>query len=138
MERQADIVGTQILASSGYAADGMHGLMLALEERYGDRQVVPWLASHPAPQDRVDYLQAIVENGGYNRYAYEGVLGHEAQQARAEAELAAYEAENGETVEDETVADDDEIEEAVEDVQQEQEEAMDAETEPVTTDEAAE
>ncbi|MFG6105505.1 M48 family metalloprotease [Leptothoe sp. EHU-05/26/07-4] len=138
MERQADIVGTQILASSGYAADGMHGLMLALEERYGDRQVVPWLASHPAPQDRVDYLQAIVENGGYNRYAYEGVLGHEAQQARAEVELAAYEAENGETVEDETVADDAEIEEAVEDVQQEQEEAIDAEAEPVTADEAAE
>lgn len=128
MERQADIVGTQILASSGYAADGMHGLMLALDDRYGDRQVVPWLSSHPAPQARVDYLQAIVENGGFNRYAYEGVLSHEAIQARAEAELAAYEAENGEAEEEETVADDEEIEEAVEDVQQEQEEVIDAET----------
>ncbi|MEM1240717.1 MAG: M48 family metalloprotease, partial [Cyanobacteria bacterium P01_H01_bin.26] len=84
MERQADIVGTQILASSGYAADGMHGLMLALDERYGDRQVVPWMSSHPAPRERVDYLQAIVENGGYNRYAYEGVLSHEAMQTLAE------------------------------------------------------
>lgn len=126
MERQADIVGTQILASSGYAADGMHGLMLALDNRYGDRQVVPWLASHPAPQERVDYLQTIVENGGYNRYAYEGVLDHEAMQARAETELTAYEEENGETVEDETVADDEEIEEAVEEVQEEQEEAIEA------------
>ncbi|MEM7064922.1 MAG: M48 family metalloprotease [Cyanobacteria bacterium P01_B01_bin.77] len=120
MERQADIVGTQILASSGYAADGMHGLMLALDERYGDRQVVPWMSSHPAPQERVDYLQAIVENGGYNRYAYEGILDHEAMQVHAETELAAYEAKNGETVDDETVADDEEIEAAVEEVQQEQ------------------
>ncbi|MEM8613448.1 MAG: M48 family metalloprotease [Cyanobacteria bacterium P01_H01_bin.105] len=123
MERQADIVGTQILASGGYAADGMHGLMLALDERYGDRQVVPWLSSHPAPQERVDYLQAIVENGGYNRYAYEGVLSHEAIQTRAEAELAAYEAENGETVEDESVTDE-EIDEAVEEVKEEQEDAI--------------
>ena len=140
MERQADIVGTQILAASGYAADGMHGLMMALDERYGDRQTIPWMSSHPAPQERVDYLQAIVENGGYNRYAYEGVLGHEAKQARAEAELAAYEAENGKTLDDpdETVADDEEIEEAVEEVQQEQEEAVDAETENSTeTDEPA-
>lgn len=121
MERQADIVGTQILASSGYAADGMHGLMLALDERYGDRQVVPWLASHPAPQERVDYLQAIVENGGYNRYAYEGVLGHEAIQARTDAELSAYEAENGKTAEDEPAIDEEEIEEAVEEVKEEQE-----------------
>lgn len=130
MERQADIVGTQILASSGYAADGMHGLMMALEERYGDRQVVPWLSSHPAPQERVDYLQAIVENGGYNRYAYEGVLGHEPIQMRAEAELAAYEAENGETVENEAVAEDEEIEEAVEEVKEEQEDLLEEETEP--------
>ncbi|MBX2864047.1 MAG: M48 family metalloprotease [Leptolyngbyaceae cyanobacterium MAG.088] len=129
MERQADIVGTQILASTGYAADGMHGLMLALDDRYGDRQVVPWLASHPAPQDRVDYLQAIVENGGYNRYAYEGVLGHEAMQRHAEAELSAYEAENEETVEDETVIEDEEIEDAAEEVKEEQEEAIEAEIE---------
>ncbi|MEO0867615.1 MAG: M48 family metallopeptidase, partial [Cyanobacteria bacterium J06642_11] len=134
MERQADIVGTQILASSGYAADGMHGLMLALDNRYGDRQVVPWLASHPAPQERVDYLQAIVENGGYNRYAYEGVLDHEAMQARAETELAAYEAENGETRADDTVADDNEIEDAVEDVKAEQEEAIEIEATETNTD----
>lgn len=136
MERQADIVGTQILASSGYAADGMHGLMLALDERYGDRQVVPWMSSHPAPQERVDYLQAIVENGGYNRYAYEGVLDHEAMQALAEVELAAYEAENGETVEDDTVANDEDIEEAVEEVQQEQ--TSESETESEAPEDATE
>ena len=104
MERQADIVGTQLLASSGYAADGMHGLMLDLEERYGDRPVIPWLSSHPVPQARVDYLQAIIENGGYDRYAYEGILTHEAMQARAGAELAAYEAEQSAPGEEETAA----------------------------------
>ena len=125
MERQADIVGTQILASSGYAADGMHGLMLALDERYGDRQVVPWMSSHPAPQERVDYLQAIVENGGYNRYAYEGVLSHEAMQTLTEAELAAHETQGEDAANDEPVVDDEEIEDAVEDVQAEQEEIID-------------
>ncbi|MEA5466861.1 M48 family metallopeptidase [Leptothoe sp. PORK10 BA2] len=131
MERQADIVGTQILASSGYAADGMHGLMLALDDRYGDRQVVPWMSSHPAPQERVDYLQAIVENGGYNRYAYEGVLGHEAMQAKAEAELAAYEAENNKTDEDEPVANDEDIDDAVEEIQVEQEDAIENPADPM-------
>ncbi len=125
MERQADIVGTQILASGGYAADGMHGLMLALDERYGDRQVVPWMSSHPAPQERVDYLQAIVENGGYNRYAYEGVLDHEAMQTLADVELTAHEAKSKDAEDDEPIVDDDEIEDAVEDVQEEQEAAID-------------
>ncbi|MEL6228830.1 MAG: M48 family metalloprotease [Cyanobacteria bacterium J06627_3] len=125
MERQADIVGTQILASGGYAADGMHGLMLALDERYGDRQVVPWMSSHPAPQERVDYLQAIVENGGYNRYAYEGVLDHEAMQTLADIELTAHEAKSKDAEDDEPIVDDDEIEDAVEDVQEEQEAAID-------------
>ena len=125
MERQADIVGTQILASGGYAADGMHGLMLALDERYGDRQVVPWMSSHPAPQERVDYLQAIVEDGGYNRYAYEGVLDHETMQALADVELTAHEAKRNDAEDDEPVVNDDDIEDAVEDVQKEQEEAID-------------
>lgn len=135
MERQADIVGTQILASSGYAADGMHGLMLALDDRYGDRQIVPWMSSHPAPQERVDYLQAIVENGGYNRYAYEGVLDHEAMQNRAEAEITAHEEKSGKTDTDDPVANDEDIEDAVEEVKEEQEEAI--ETPEAVTEEPA-
>jgi hypothetical protein len=123
MERQADIVGTQILAASGYAADGMHGLMLALQDRYGDRQVPSWLSTHPLPQERVDYLQAVVERGGYNRYSYEGIAPHEYIQALTAAELEAHEAEQAADGEEPNEA---EIEDAVEDVKDEQEDAAQA------------
>lgn len=82
MERQADVLGTQILATAGYAADGLHNLMVTLEEETGDRGGIQWFASHPAPTERVDYLKQIVEVGGYNRYAYEGVAPHLAIQRR--------------------------------------------------------
>lgn len=93
MERQADVVGTQILAASGYAADGLYHLMVTLNEKEENRGGIAWFSTHPAPQNRVDYLLGLVERGGYNRYAYEGVARHEAIQALVEAELAAYEAE---------------------------------------------
>ena len=69
-----------------------------------------------------------MENGGYNRYAYEGVLGHEAIQSRADAELLAYEADHGKTVEDQTINNED-IDEAVEEVKEEQQEVLNGETE---------
>lgn len=93
MERQADVVGTQILAASGYAADGLYHLMVTLNEKEENRGGISWFRTHPSPQNRVDYLLALVERGGYNRYAYEGVARHEAIQALVEAELAAHEAE---------------------------------------------
>lgn len=93
MERQADIVGTQILAAGGYAADGLHNVMVTLNEEVGDHPRAPaWLSSHPNPEDRVTYLKNLVERGGYNRYTYEGVASHEAIQAIVARELAAYEA----------------------------------------------
>jgi Zn-dependent protease with chaperone function len=82
MERQSDILGTQLLAAAGYAADGLHNLMVTLEQEVGDRGGIQWFSTHPAPQERVDYLQQIVESGGYNRYAYEGVATHVAIQNR--------------------------------------------------------
>ena len=82
MERQADILGTQILSAAGYAADGLHNLMVTLQEEAGDRGGLQWFASHPAPAERVDYLKQIVEAGGFNRYAYEGVETHLAMQQR--------------------------------------------------------
>ncbi len=104
MERQADIVGTQILASSGYAADGVYNVMVTLNEQAAGRNAPTWLSSHPNPADRVDYLKALVERGGYNRYAYEGISSHEEIQALVTRELAAYEAErsarNGASSED--------------------------------------
>jgi predicted Zn-dependent protease len=93
MERQADILGTQLLSAAGYAADGLHSLMITLEDEVGDRGNLQWFSSHPAPDERVDYLQQIVEVGGFNRYAYEGVAPHLTIQQRV-ARLATPEAES--------------------------------------------
>ena len=115
MERQADIVGTQILASSGYAADGVYNVMVTLNEQAAGRNVPTWISSHPNPADRVDYLKTLVERGGYNRYTYEGVASHEEIQDIVARELAAYEAkraaENGGNVEEA-------VEEAIEEREQ--------------------
>jgi len=80
MERQADLVGTRILASSDYAADGMRNLMLALDNE--DKPSPPaWLSTHPDTKARVEYLEAAIVRNGYNRYAYEGVERHAQIQA---------------------------------------------------------
>ena len=94
MERQADIVGTQILAASNYAADGVYNVMITLNEQAqaSGRSVPTWISSHPNPEDRVTYLKALVERGGYDRYAYEGVASHEEIQEVVARELAAYQA----------------------------------------------
>ncbi len=82
MERQADILGTRLLVSTGYAADGMRNLMLNLEEQERDRPVFSWLSSHPVTNDRVEYLENLIERNGYNRYTYEGVARHAQIKAR--------------------------------------------------------
>jgi predicted Zn-dependent protease len=74
MERQADILGTKILSTGNYAADGLHNLMQTLEAEYGNRG--GWFASHPNPSDRISYLKQLVDQGGFNRYSYEGVETH--------------------------------------------------------------
>lgn len=75
MERQADVLGTRVLAMADYAADGLHNLMLTLEKEYGN-QAITWFASHPNPQERISYLKQLVDQGGFSRYAYEGVNTH--------------------------------------------------------------
>ncbi|MGB3203304.1 MAG: M48 family metalloprotease, partial [Nodosilinea sp.] len=75
MERQSDILGTKLLANSRYAADGLHNLMITLEDEYGNRGI-SWFASHPNPGDRVSYLRQLIDQGGFDRYAYEGVETH--------------------------------------------------------------
>lgn len=82
MERQADILGTQLLSAAGYAADGLHNLMVTLQAESSDRGGIQWFSTHPAPAERVDYLKQIVEVGGFNRYAYEGIASHLAIQQR--------------------------------------------------------
>lgn len=92
MERQADVLGTQMLAAAGYAADGMHSLMVTLRDSEDRPRSTPWFASHPSPEERVDYLAQLIEQGGYNRFVYEGVASHLAIQSIVRARLAEFEA----------------------------------------------
>ncbi len=84
MERQADTLGTRILAASDYAADGIRNLMVTLAKEDQPHPVLGLLSSHPDTQARVQYLDALITQGGYNRYAYEGVERHAQMQARVQ------------------------------------------------------
>jgi predicted Zn-dependent protease len=90
MERQADALGTRILASSGYAADGMRNLMVTLDKEERDRAVFTWLSSHPDAKERTRNLESLLERNGYNRYAYEGVARHLEIQKRVAQLLKEY------------------------------------------------
>lgn len=83
MERQADTLGTRLIASSGYAADGLRNLMVTLEQQ--EKSSPPaWLSSHPGTDDRIRYIENLIERNGYNRYAYEGVARHAQIKAQVE------------------------------------------------------
>ncbi|MGP1387745.1 MAG: M48 family metalloprotease [Thainema sp.] len=91
MERQADVLGTQILASAGYAADGLHNLMVTLYEQEEDSPVFSWLSTHPLTDDRVEYTAEVVEERNFNRYQYEGIARHSDIQVEVRALLAKFE-----------------------------------------------
>ncbi|MDB9496578.1 M48 family metalloprotease [Spirulina major CS-329] len=80
-ERQADVLGTRILATSGLAADGLRNFMVKLEtyaqEVEEDDQIPEYLSTHPAPTERIDYLESMIQRNGYNRFALEGVEVHD-------------------------------------------------------------
>lgn len=83
MERQADTLGTRLITSSGYAADGVRNLMVTLDQQ--EKNSPPaWLSSHPGTDDRIRYLENLIERNGYNRYAYEGVARHAQIKAQVE------------------------------------------------------
>lgn len=88
MERQSDILGTRILASTGYAADGLRNLMVTLEKEDKDSMPFTWLSSHPVTNERIRYLESLILDNGYNRYAYEGVARHEAVKAKVKEIIA--------------------------------------------------
>jgi predicted Zn-dependent protease len=81
MERQADAVGTRLLSSAGYAADGLWNLMHALkteEAKDKTRSRPPeWLSSHPGGNERISNIERLITQDGYDRYAYEGVERHQ-------------------------------------------------------------
>jgi len=79
-ERQADILGTRVLATAGYAADGLRNFMETLYEK-GEPDQIEYFSTHPAASTRVEYLEALIQQNGYNRYALEGVDRHSEIQA---------------------------------------------------------
>lgn len=75
MERQADALGTRLLVATGYAADGLRNLMATLDKQ--QKYAPPaWLSSHPGGDERVSYIEDLISQNQYNRYAYEGVARH--------------------------------------------------------------
>lgn len=86
-EKQADILGTRAIAGFGYAADGLRNLFATLNERSSSSQP-EYLSTHPAPPSRISYLEALIQQNGYNRYAYEGVEEHSRIQQRIQELLA--------------------------------------------------
>ncbi|MEQ9482717.1 M48 family metalloprotease [Coleofasciculus sp. F4-SAH-05] len=92
MERQADALGTKILVAGGYAADGLHNLMITLNEQDRDRPLFAWLSTHPNTDERISNIETLIERNGYNRYTYEGVARHLEIQARVAQLLKDYEA----------------------------------------------
>ncbi|HEY9829332.1 MAG TPA: M48 family metalloprotease [Stenomitos sp.] len=90
MERQADALGTRILAASGYAADGLHNLMVTLEKEERDRPLFAWLSTHPDTRERTRNIETLIQRNGYNRYTYEGVSRHVEVQKRVAQRLKEY------------------------------------------------
>ncbi|MCT7975910.1 M48 family metalloprotease [Laspinema olomoucense] len=87
MEQQADVLGTRLLTSAGYSADGLRNLMVKLKEQYGEGSSFwKFMSSHPPTKERIADLETLIERGGYNRFAYEGVEQHQEMRQRV-AEL---------------------------------------------------
>ena len=73
-EKQADILGIRVLDASGYSADGLYNVMAKLAQLEGKGNIAKsLLSSHPASEDRMEYLEELIQTKGYNRYGYEGV-----------------------------------------------------------------
>ena len=95
LERQADLLGTRMLASAGYAADGLENLSYRLLDDEPGKRRFSWLSTHPDTEDRIQYLGELIDRNGYNRYAYEGVSEHAQVQALVKAALEQLDEENG-------------------------------------------
>ncbi|AFZ36391.1 peptidase M48 Ste24p [Stanieria cyanosphaera PCC 7437] len=74
-EKQADIVGARALNAYGYAADGLRNLFQTLDEQ-SENSPPEYLSTHPSSDNRVEYLEAMIQKNGYNRFAFEGVKEH--------------------------------------------------------------
>ena len=78
-EKQADILGLRVLDAASYSADGLYNVMEKLGQLQGDSNFAEsLLSSHPASEDRMAYLEELIQTKGYNRYGYEGVEAYRA------------------------------------------------------------
>ena len=78
-EKQADILGLRVLDAAGYSADGLYNVMAKLKQLQGkSNAVTSLLSSHPASEERMRYLEELIQTKGYNRYGYEGVEAYRA------------------------------------------------------------
>ncbi len=82
MEREADILGTRILARAGYAADGLLNLMHTLQKEYRNQEpAMPWFSTHPPTAERIRYIRGLMREQRYTPFAFEGVERHQRIQA---------------------------------------------------------
>ena len=73
-EKQADVLGLRVLDAGGYSADGLYNVMAKLKQLEGESNFAQsLLSSHPASEERMRYLEELIQTKGYNRYGYEGV-----------------------------------------------------------------
>jgi len=78
-EKQADVLGLRVLDAAGYSADGLYNVMAKLNQLQGSSSFKDsLLSSHPAPASRMEYLEELIQNKGYNRYGFEGVEAYHA------------------------------------------------------------
>lgn len=89
MERQADALGTRLLANSRYAADGLLRLMQTLDDETKGRRGLAWLSTHPDTRERIRNLDTQLNENGYDRHAFEGAERHVEIQARVRQLIAA-------------------------------------------------
>jgi predicted Zn-dependent protease len=89
MEKQADLLGTKLLAASGYAADGLRNLTVTLQDQ-NEPSPPTLLSTHPNISDRVKYLENLIATNHYNRYNYEGVARHLQIQAKVRQLMKEY------------------------------------------------
>lgn len=73
-EKQADVLGLRVLAAAGYSADGLYNVMAKLNQLDGESGLEEsLLSSHPASDERMRYLEELIQTKGYNRNALEDV-----------------------------------------------------------------
>ena len=78
-EKQSDILGQRVLDAAGYSADGLYNVMAKLKQLKGESNAAQTLlSSHPASEERMRYLEELIQTKGYNRYGYEGVEAYRA------------------------------------------------------------